>query len=217
MTSTYEVVVDDNTITSAWGNKIGRHIVNSFATAAARTSALTGVEEESMITYLEDTDTLWYYNGTVWIPLTERPVYKSAQQDVISSTAFVNITDLGVAILDDFKYAFRAVIFYSAGVTGDLKLGYTAPSGATVIHAPMSIGSASASGDWRSSHFTDLSSPGVAGGQTAGVRVTSIIEGSIDNTSGANGTFQLQYAQNSSEAVNTRIYAGSTLHVQRCQ
>lgn len=40
-----------------------------FANAAARTSALSGVLAEGMITYLKDTDAVEKYNGTSWIAM----------------------------------------------------------------------------------------------------------------------------------------------------
>lgn len=212
----YTTLVAGTTITASWANaNVRDQVVTPFANASARDSAITA-PVEGMVCYLADTDTLWMYTGAAWYPLTERPVVKASDQSVISSTTFVDNTGLSVAVQASQKYVWRAVLYYSAGSTGDLKMGYTIPASATMIHTPFSIGAAAASGDWRSAHMTDLSAPGVAGGQLVGVRVTAIHEGTL-TVAGTAGTFQLQFAQSASEAVNTTVYAGSSLHVMRAQ
>ena len=40
--------------------------VMRFADAAARTTALSGIEVEGMLTFLQDTDSLEYYDGSAW-------------------------------------------------------------------------------------------------------------------------------------------------------
>jgi hypothetical protein len=42
--------------------------VQSFASAAARDTALTGELAEGMVAYLRDTDSLTVYNGSAWVP-----------------------------------------------------------------------------------------------------------------------------------------------------
>lgn len=44
-----------------------------FASAAARTSAIAA-PSEGMVTYLTDTNTLWYYTGTVWSEIITDPI-----------------------------------------------------------------------------------------------------------------------------------------------
>jgi hypothetical protein len=44
-----------------------RQTVMTFATSAARDSALSGVLDEGMYAYLEDSDTLTVYTGAAWI------------------------------------------------------------------------------------------------------------------------------------------------------
>lgn len=43
-----------------------RQAVMSFASAAARDSALSGVLEEGMVAYLQDTNAISYYTGAAW-------------------------------------------------------------------------------------------------------------------------------------------------------
>ena len=44
-----------------------------FATAAARSSAITA-PSEGMITYLTDSNSLWFYNGTGWEEIVTDPI-----------------------------------------------------------------------------------------------------------------------------------------------
>lgn len=46
-----------------------QQVVMVFASAAARTTALSGVVSEGMITYLKDTNSTEYYDGASWIAL----------------------------------------------------------------------------------------------------------------------------------------------------
>lgn len=44
-----------------------------FATAAARSSAITA-PSEGMLTYLSDSNTFWYYDGSNWLQLSSDPL-----------------------------------------------------------------------------------------------------------------------------------------------
>jgi hypothetical protein len=53
------------TVLSAWGNKVRDRVINPFANAAARNSAITS-PVEGMVAYLADVDRLCFYTGSVW-------------------------------------------------------------------------------------------------------------------------------------------------------
>ena len=44
-----------------------------FATASARSSAITA-PSEGMVTYLSDSNTMWYYSGTAWVEIVTDPI-----------------------------------------------------------------------------------------------------------------------------------------------
>lgn len=44
-----------------------------FATASARSSAITA-PSEGMVTYLSDSNSLWYYSGTAWVQIVTDPI-----------------------------------------------------------------------------------------------------------------------------------------------
>ena len=44
-----------------------------FATASARSSAITA-PSEGMVTYLTDSNSMWYYSGTAWVQIVTDPI-----------------------------------------------------------------------------------------------------------------------------------------------
>ena len=63
----YKLFNTGDVLTAAQVNTyLQEQTVMVFASAAARTTALTGVVAEGMISYLTDTDVVQYYNGTTW-------------------------------------------------------------------------------------------------------------------------------------------------------
>jgi hypothetical protein len=54
-----------------------------FATSAARTSGISS-PSEGMVTYLTDSNSLWYYNGAAWEELNTKPVDDADQIIAVS-------------------------------------------------------------------------------------------------------------------------------------
>lgn len=65
MGATYQTVTAGSTITTTWGNNVREGLVTSFATSAARTSAVP-TPAEGFPTYLQDSDALEWFDGTVY-------------------------------------------------------------------------------------------------------------------------------------------------------
>lgn len=64
----YKLFNTGDVLTAAQVNTyLQEQVVMVFANAAARTTALSGVLAEGMITYLKDTDALEIYSGTAWV------------------------------------------------------------------------------------------------------------------------------------------------------
>lgn len=77
-----------------------RQSVMVFASAAARTSAITG-PTEGMLSYLEDTNRFQYYSGTAWVDLTDEPSGwsdKSANYSIVAADLGTTIRSTGSAI-----------------------------------------------------------------------------------------------------------------------
>jgi hypothetical protein len=63
----YKQWVTDDVLTSTDLNGyLADQVVQVFASAAARTSAIT-VPTEGMVSYLTDSNTLAFYNGSAWV------------------------------------------------------------------------------------------------------------------------------------------------------
>lgn len=80
-----------------------------FASAAERSSTLTS-PTEGMITYLEDTDTVEVYNGSVWTDINDNTgaIPKStvtAQGDLIVADGASSVTNLGVGANGSLLYS----------------------------------------------------------------------------------------------------------------
>lgn len=98
----YTTVVAGTTITAAWSNANNRdQVVTPFATASARSSAITA-PIEGMVTYLSDSDTLWHYSGSAWVPANAvaNPVgvaaaATSSGSDTTTSDTYANMAGTG--------------------------------------------------------------------------------------------------------------------------
>ena len=64
----YKLFQTGDVLTAAQVNTyLNEQTVMVFANAAARTSALTSVLAEGMVSYLQDTNSVEVYNGTAWV------------------------------------------------------------------------------------------------------------------------------------------------------
>ena len=63
----YKLFVSGDVLTAAQvNNYLNEQTVMVFATSAARTSALSAVLAEGMMSYLQDSNTVFYYDGAAW-------------------------------------------------------------------------------------------------------------------------------------------------------
>ena len=133
---------------------------------------------------------------------------KTADQNVISSTTLVDDTELKFPMRANTKYAFRMVVIFDAGATGDFKFRHTGPaigSGLIRILRQWIVGAGAA---WVApTQDTSYSAADIAIAGAAGSGRLEI-NGTIHNGATA-GDFKLRWAQNASEAVNTTVRAGS--------
>jgi hypothetical protein len=92
----YKQWVTDDVLTSTDLNGyLADQVVQVFASAAARTAAIT-VPTEGMVTYLTDSNTLAFYNGSAWVAFSaDGSTSKVAGQTVFiqSGTPTANATN----------------------------------------------------------------------------------------------------------------------------
>lgn len=132
-----------------------------------------------------------------------------------SSTALADATGLAVTLDANSTYAIDCYLAYVAGETGDLKVAFSAPSGATGHWALMPL-AAAATGSIGSIDGTRQTGFGDSVTQVAAG--SSLLSGQMlcqphayVVTAGTGGALQVRFAQNVSSATSTIVKAGSWL------
>lgn len=142
-----------------------------------------------------------------------------------ASTTLGDVTGLGLSVAANATYALDGWIYFESNPTADIKFALTLPSGSTGVmgfygpnlatapvvnqerinYVDMGVYSATASATY-----------GIGGDDefTGSVWVTAQPRGVITTSSTA-GTIQVQFAQNTSNASNTKVKAGSWMRATR--
>lgn len=136
------------------------------------------------------------------------PVRKLLDQTRTNNT-LTNDTELFVPVVATGVYLLESHIVQNSGTTPDFKVGWTFPTGLTMSWRCIAVDTTSAivsTGGF--DQTTVVSFGGIAG--DAHISLYGTV------TAGANaGTLQLQWAQNTTNASNTIVRAGSTLWLTR--
>ncbi len=157
------------------------------------------------------------YNGSAWTSLGS-----SAVMPFVSKTKLVdetqNITNNPTATLqadDELSFSiganetwnYRFLLHITMNATPDIKFSVSAPTGATCVNG---------FSDFENAISVANVACGVSSGNIAGVTATDVYEvsGSITNGSTA-GTVTLNWAQNTANAANTIVRAGSYVEASR--
>ena len=133
---------------------------------------------------------------------------QTADATINNNTAFQN-SSLTFSVSANTKYRFRAVLFIDTGATADFKVQVTGPASPTLVRiltAATAAGGTAFANIGVTTAFSTVRS--VTGTGTTGGWV--LLEGTIHNGANA-GTVMVQWGQNSLEAVNTILRAGSYL------
>jgi hypothetical protein len=146
-------------------------------------------------------------------------VIKGSDQSVTSSTTNVNDTGLLVSVAASATYLITGMLLYSAHSSADIKLGWSGPSGATfdwIIHAQTTgTGGLATAGmvvDRQSIGNSAFPLGGFGAENTT--LMTAPLWGRLV-TSATAGTFQLNWAQQTSNATASIMRAGSWLRLDR--
>jgi hypothetical protein len=144
-------------------------------------------------------------------------VSKGADQTVNNSTVLVNDSALALSVVANAKYILEAYVKYDSGTTPDIKFAWTGPAGATLdwipntppagatgVNSALSVGN-TAIGDGAAV---------AAGGVGAGTAVVAHMTGTL-TVAGTAGSLQLRWAQNTGDASDTKVLAGSWLRLTR--
>jgi hypothetical protein len=177
------------------------NIRNLAAAPVAGTEMFAG-----QLLYTMDTKRLYLYDGTATnqvYPSTDIFVRKTADETVNNSATLQNDDVLLAAVAANQVYEFELQFHYNSGTTPDIKFGWTFPSGLTMVYDIYSVGGGSFLGYGQ----TQATVPALDG---LGSPIGGLAKGIIAGTYAA-GTLQLQWAQNTANASNTIVLAGSYL------
>lgn len=133
---------------------------------------------------------------------------KTSDQSLASNTTLQNDTALFVTLAANTSYDFALRLIYQGAATGtgDLKWGYTVPAGTTfnaysvTIANPLGV----------AVQFNNQSTVQFTATNGTGAPLAAWVEGFL-TTSSTPGTFQITWAQNSSNATATTVKIGSRL------
>lgn len=200
----YTTLVAGTTITASWANASVRdQVVTPFASASARTSAITS-PVEGMLSYQADVDLFYYYDGSAWVVIPAMiAARKTADEVVNNSSTLQNDNHLSWPVAANAVYEMRLELVYVTGTTPDIKFGWTYPSGLTMVwqHRGTDLsGNVAFRGNYNAATVLGI------GGTTFEEYVT--LTGLITVSSTA-GTLQLQWAQSTANASDTTLRSGS--------
>lgn len=137
-------------------------------------------------------------------------VNKTTTETIVSNAALHNDTVLLFPMLASSTYRFRMVAFYDSAAAADFKFRHTGPAAPvsvriyrhTIVPAAVALGNIAVDTAYSAADVACLSAS-VNGGFV-------VMDGVIANGVNA-GNFQFQWAQNTSNAGNTSVLAGSHL------
>jgi len=137
-------------------------------------------------------------------------IRKTADQSVTSSTVLVNDTHLSFAIAASEIWAVEVRLYYTSGTTGDIKIAWAVPAGATGRHSALGQNTAISAFDhtYNATLTTAIPLGGGASGQGANHYATIV-------NAGTAGTVQWQWAQNVSDGTATTVLTNSLLIAEK--
>lgn len=139
--------------------------------------------------------------------------YKSATENVTSSTALQVDDDLVVAVEANAQYHLVLQLAYGGAAAADLKVLIRTPTGGTFNGMAVAVVSSGASQqDIQTMAYVANTSEvfGILGAGPTWGRVEGILV-----TAGTAGNCQIEWAQNASNATPTSLYAGTFLSLRR--
>ncbi|MBW4062252.1 hypothetical protein HJC99_06825 [Candidatus Saccharibacteria bacterium] len=157
------------------------------------------------------------YNGSSWVALNAaatnvianqmQQVIKPTDQIVTSSAAFVNDNALSFTVGPNETWTYNMTVFGNSGTTPDFKFSMSAPAGSSCVWGVSEAENADSNGN-----LSCGASSGLISG--SGADEPYYITGTV--TAGVTGgSVTLQWAQNTANAANTIVRAGSYLQAMQ--
>lgn len=142
------------------------------------------------------------------------PLYveKAANESVTSNTALQDDDHLVLAVAASTKYKIELPLFYNASASGNLKVAFTFPAGASLLVR----GNGYLVGGTFTSNLNYINaSSGVTTLSYAGGSAPSVLLVGILTVGATAGNLRLQWAQDTSNASPTTIIAGSSMEARK--
>lgn len=206
----YTTVVAGTTITAAWGNSNVRdQVVTPFATAAARTSAISA-PIDGMFGYRVDGKVFEGWDGAAYVAAARYcpAVCKAVDESLSSSTALQNDDELLLSLAANATYILSARITYNSSTAADFKYHFTGPASFSARWSQLVITGGGST--WQLFEQDETTTPSIDG---SGADRSALLFGRV-TTVGA-GTLTLQWAQVASDASATTVKAGSSMMLTR--
>lgn len=143
-------------------------------------------------------------------------VSKAATEPLTASTTMQNDDELFASVAANATYSVMLHLFHDADTTGDIKIGWSGPTGATmnwgavVAHVNETSSGTVTAVSMQTRIISETQD--IGGGASTGTY--SVVHGTLITSSTA-GTLNFQWAQRSSSATATNVRAGSLLTLHR--
>lgn len=204
----------------SWDGVMENRLFQRYANDADRVARNPAPNEgEAWHLAAEDRDEQW--DGVSPISFARRSLFQFVRRatdaaNINNSTVLVNDATMATtlpAVTGIFRW--RDTIVYSSSQAGDYKIAYTFPGTAWWGGVGLATGAAATTGDGQFAVTTVSGTSAAYGGAAVGTRLILIVEGEV-TLSGAGGTLQLQYAQQTADPTNTvPAYTGTAREVMR--
>lgn len=184
--------------------------------------AATAVPIGAIYTVTDEGNVQERSTGAAWqsfCPLGTRTIVKASDEGGITNNTLQNDDELLMTVVANAVYVVEVVLFVTTGAssTPDFQVAFTMPTAATysgIIDALTAAATLSTDDNlgfrYRESSPTTAQSAGVVGSANGGCFIKGVLK------TGANaGTFQLQWAQNTTNATATVVKADSYLSLTR--
>jgi len=161
-----------------------------------------------MLSARTDVSVLEAYDGAAWQTAAFYPSFlyaaNSSNQDVTTSTTFVDATGITVQVVANATYELMCRFWILAPTAGDYKGQFIQPAGCTHTYTPMGFNTgATGSVPDQSIYMLSITDASWAGGGVAGT-VLTFVQGLV-TVGGTAGTFKFQFAQNASSGTTTLL------------
>lgn len=162
------------------------------------------------------------YDGVNYVSTFTRSLFSIAERVTDAAAINASIVPVADAVLVSTlptagRFNWDLALYYDSATAADLRLGMTWPAAVTLARwgvQGLATGAAATTGDGQFATASASAAIIALGGAGVGTIVGCVASGTL-TMGGTGGAFTVTYAQNTSDATNTTIRAGSRLRMWR--